>query len=68
MLVFLYFLFFWETQIVLLAQGQWKWEILSLKLIIHLGLNLVSFFHDMSTFMVYLMPKPSLKKDSSGTI
>ena len=30
--------------------------------------NLVSLFNGISTYIGYLMPKPSFKKNSSGTI
>ena len=32
------------------------------------GISTVSFFNGISTFMGYLMPKPSLKKNSSDAI
>ena len=32
------------------------------------GVSLVSLFNCVSTFMGYLMPKPSLKKNNSSTI
>ena len=32
------------------------------------GFTLVSLFDDNSAFMGYLIPKPSLKKDNSGTM
>ena len=34
----------------------------------HLQDGLVSLFNDISTFVGYLMPKPSFQKNSSGTI
>ena len=35
---------------------------------IYIGFTSVSLFDGISPFMCYLMPKPSLLKDSSGTI